>query len=128
MPSARTLDDAANGYERACAVSDVAAGVLRAVILSDGTRACVGIVHDMVFAVADRCPHQKVPLSDGELTAGGTIVCARHGAEYDCASGRPLRGPRGDDGTHEPPLGRLAIFDVRLAGGDVRVRPPQPGF
>ena len=128
MPPVPTPDDAASEHERVCAATDVAPGTLRAVTLSDGTRACLGNVRGTIFAVADRCPHEKVPLSDGELTARGTIVCARHGAEYDCVTGRSLRGPVRERGEHEAPLGRLAVYDVRVVAGDVCVRPPQLTF
>ena len=109
-------------------MSGMAVGTLRAVTLSDGTHACIGNHTGTYFAVSDRCPHQKYPLSDGELTADGAIVCSWHGAAYDCASGRSLRGPVRDAGVHEAPLGRLAVYDVRVAGGDVHVRPPELNF
>ncbi|MDE2456289.1 MAG: aromatic ring-hydroxylating dioxygenase subunit alpha [Burkholderiales bacterium] len=37
-------------------------------------------------ALEDRCPHRSMPLSRGTLE-GDTLVCAYHGARYDC-SGR----------------------------------------
>ena len=117
----------APAYERVCAADDVAPGTLRAVTLSDGTRACVGNRGGTFFAVSDRCPHQKFPLSDGELTAEGLIVCSWHGASYDCTTGRPVRGPM-RDGAREAPLGRVTVYEVRVAGGGVHVRPPQAGF
>ena len=44
-------------------------------------------------AYVDRCPHQGVKLSEGELRQG-TLVCRAHQHSFDAASGRginPLR-------------------------------------
>lgn len=40
-----------------------------------------------IFVVADRCPHDGGPLSDGWID-GDRLVCARHGWEVDPATGR----------------------------------------
>lgn len=43
------------------------------------------------------CPHAKLPLNrapDVFFDAGGTVlVCVNHGAHFDAATGRCLRGP-----------------------------------
>ena len=39
-----------------------------------------------VYAVLDRCTHENLPLSDGELE-GDILVCPYHGARYDVTSG-----------------------------------------
>jgi 3-phenylpropionate/trans-cinnamate dioxygenase ferredoxin subunit len=41
-----------------------------------------------VHAVLDRCTHEDLPLSDGEME-GCVIVCSYHGARYDVTSGAP---------------------------------------
>lgn len=106
-----------------CAARDIAPGSLRAVTLTDGTRVCVGNRDGTYFAVSDRCPHQHFPLSDGALTPEGTIVCSWHGATYDCATGRSVRGPlRG--AAYEGPLGRVTVYDTRVDGADLLVRMP----
>lgn len=120
--------DSAGGFERVCATRDVAAGALRPVALADGTRVCVGNRAGAFVAVSDRCPHQKTPLSDGELTPDGTIVCALHGATYDCATGRGIRGPLRDGAYYEAPLGRLTVYEVRADADSVFVRPPEVSF
>lgn len=113
-------------FERVCAPGDISPGTIRSFELADGTRVCVGNTGGTLFAVLDRCPHQKFPLSEGELMTDGTIVCAWHGAAYDCISGRAVRGPKGDGGGRETPFGRLRPCDVRLQNGDLLVRPPHP--
>jgi nitrite reductase/ring-hydroxylating ferredoxin subunit len=118
---------APSGFERVCAARDVAPGSLRAATLADGTRVCVGNRDGTYFAVSDRCPHQHFPLSDGALTPEGTIVCSWHGATYDCATGRSVRGPlRG--AAYEGPLGRVTVYDTRVDDADVLVRTPDSSF
>ena len=115
-------------FERVCRVADVAPGSLLAVTLGDGSRVCVGNRGGTFFAISDRCPHQKFPLSDGELTIEGTVVCSWHGASFDCVSGRAVRGPLRDGGVREAPLGRVTVYDVRVVDGDVEVRAPEARF
>jgi nitrite reductase/ring-hydroxylating ferredoxin subunit len=96
--------------------------------MTDGSRVCLGNHDGRVFAVSDRCPHQKFPLSDGELTREGAIVCSWHAAAYDCTTGRCVRGPVRDGGVREAPLGRLKVYEVRVDAGEVYVRAPQELF
>lgn len=124
----RPADELQEAFERVCATSDVREGTMRAVTLSDGAQICVGNHGGVFFAVPDRCPHQKFPLSEGELTEGGAIVCSWHGATYDCQSGRALRGPVRDKGVREAPLGRLRMCAVRVENGAVLVQPLTTDF
>ena len=45
-------------------------------------------VDGTVYAVLDRCSHEDLPLSDGDLESG-ILVCSYHGARFDVASGAP---------------------------------------
>ena len=45
-------------------------------------------VDGTLYAVLDRCSHEDLPLSDGDLE-NGTVVCSYHGARFDLASGAP---------------------------------------
>src|SRR5262245_31000296 len=115
QPSKRMAGpDIGDEYERVCGVEDVRPGTLRGIEMTDGTRVCVGNRDGRFFAVSDRCPHQKFPLSDGEIARDGTIVCSWHGAAYDCVTGAPVRGPVRDGGVREAPLGRVKVFEVRV--------------
>ena len=113
-----------DGFERVCAVRDVAPGTMRAVALADGTPLCVGNCAGSFFAVYDRCPHQQFPISEGELNPDGTIVCAWHGAAFECIGGRAVRGPIRGKGEREAPFGRLRACDIHVENDDVFVRPP----
>lgn len=110
-------------FERVCAAKDVAPGTLHGATMTDGTRVCIGNRGGALFAIIDRCPHQKFPLSDGELLADGTVVCSRHGASFCSTTGLSVRGPKG-----EPPCGRMTLCAIEVKDGDVFVRAPQPSF
>ncbi len=45
-------------------------------------------VDGAVYAILDRCTHEDLPLSDGEME-GTNIVCSYHGARFDVTSGAP---------------------------------------
>ena len=45
-----------------------------------------------VHAIEDRCSHEDVPLSDGDVE-GCTLECWKHGSQFDLVTGRPLQLP-----------------------------------
>lgn len=45
-----------------------------------------------VHALEDRCSHDDVALSDGDVE-GCTIECWKHGSQFDLRTGRPLQLP-----------------------------------
>lgn len=47
-----------------------------------------------LLAIEDRCTHDDGPLCEGPWDENGcTVVCPRHGASFDLASGRALTLP-----------------------------------
>jgi phenylpropionate dioxygenase-like ring-hydroxylating dioxygenase large terminal subunit len=58
-------------------------------------------------AVADRCPHRGVPLSEGTQEWPGTITCPYHGFTYDLETG-VLRAAI-TDGPDSPICGKLSV-------------------
>lgn len=81
--------------------------------LSTGDRVCLIRSGGNVTAVRDTCSHQAFPLSEGDVTPEGRLICAWHGAEFDCATGRVCRGPAKED---------LEMFETRLIGDSIHVR------
>jgi nitrite reductase/ring-hydroxylating ferredoxin subunit len=63
-----------------------------------------------VFAVANRCPHEGYPLSEGVLGEDCVLTCNWHNWKFDLSSGKTLGG--GD---------RLRRFAVRIEAGRVLV-------
>ena len=66
-------------------------------------------VDGRMCAFIDRCTHQDLPLSDGDL-GGGIITCAHHGAQFDVKTGEALCMP-----ATEP----LEMVKVRVENGSV---------
>ncbi len=94
------------------------------VVLADGRAVCLVRVGDTVYALADQCSHEAMPLSAGYVlspAAGGAepeIECAWHGARFRCATGAPTRGPA---------LDAVPTYEVRVDEGRILIgaqRPP----
>jgi 3-phenylpropionate/trans-cinnamate dioxygenase ferredoxin subunit len=96
-------------YRRACAVTEVAEGTMKAVDI-DGHAILVVNVEGQVHAVADRCGDSPLPLRFGTLR-GAELRCSWHGCRYDVRTGH-----RVDGGTD-----RLAVLPAAVENGDVRV-------
>ena len=61
-----------------------------------------------VYALEDRCPHRRAPLSLGEMVDGDDLRCPYHGITFD-SSGRCVAIPGQD---HIPPRWRIRAFPV----------------
>ena len=70
--------------------AELAAGVVRG-----AGRYAVGNAGGDLFAVTRRCRHLGADLADGSIDGDGCLVCPWHGASYDVATGRMVRGPQG---------------------------------
>ena len=67
-----------------------------------------------LLAIEDRCSHDDGPLCEGEWEPDDcTVICPRHGSNFDLRSGRPLSLP-----AVEP----VATYPVRVVDGVVRVK------
>ncbi|PWH20469.1 MAG: biphenyl 2,3-dioxygenase [Anaerolineae bacterium] len=67
------------------------------------------------FAIADVCSHDDGPLGDGELD-GLTIICPRHGAQFDIRSGKALTLPAVQD---------IPAYPVRIQNGMIQIGLPK---
>ena len=66
-----------------------------------------------VRAYRDRCPHQKWPLSDGELD-GDVLTCINHMWEFNAVTGQGIN----------PADSALYSFPCKVEGGVICVAPP----
>lgn len=74
---------------------------------------CVVRIGDQFYAVADRCSHANVPLSEGDVdTDACTVECWKHGSTFSLLDGRPQCLP-----ATRP----VQVFGVRVEGEDVVV-------
>ena len=55
----------------------------------------VGMSAGKPFAVSNRCRHLFASLGQGRVVDEGCLECPWHGARYDVATGRMVRGPQG---------------------------------
>jgi 3-phenylpropionate/trans-cinnamate dioxygenase ferredoxin subunit len=66
-----------------------------------------------LYAIEDRCSHDDGPLCEGDWDEEEcTVVCPRHGSQFDLATGRPLSLP-----AYEP----VETYPVRVDDGMVKV-------
>lgn len=79
----------------------------------DGTTVGVFLVGGEIHAVEDVCPHAYALLSQG-FVEGDTVECPLHGALFQLSTGKCLAGPSDRD---------IAVFDVKINGGDILLRP-----
>jgi 3-phenylpropionate/trans-cinnamate dioxygenase ferredoxin subunit len=77
--------------------------------LTVGVYNCAG----NLYAIEDRCSHDDGPLCEGDWDEDTCrVVCPRHGAQFDLATGRPLTLP-----AYEP----VETYPVSVVDGVVRV-------
>lgn len=94
---------------RLCKLEDVVEGELRVFPIAGLTWPVLAtMLAGEIVATAGVCPHEDVPLGDGELCEG-RIVCPGHGYAFDLRSGRCQ---------HDGDL-TLRRYRVTVAGGDV---------
>jgi 3-phenylpropionate/trans-cinnamate dioxygenase ferredoxin subunit len=91
------LDELVHGEARPFAVGDRAIVVVR--------------IGDDVYAIADRCSHANVALSDGTVSCDSReIECIRHGSAFSLVTGEPSTLP-----ATKP----VPVYVARVVDGDV---------
>ena len=98
-----------------CRFGALQSGVPRRIVV--GALAVVIVrIGDAVYALEDRCSHQDVRLSEGEVEIDDlTIECCRHGSTFSLSSGEALTLP-----ATRP----VAVFDVVVENGGVALISP----
>jgi 3-phenylpropionate/trans-cinnamate dioxygenase ferredoxin component len=77
---------------------------------------CLVRIGDEFYALADRCSHANVALSEGEVdTDDRRIECWKHGSAFSLLDGKPESLPA----TRPVP-----VYDVMVEGDDVVVKIP----
>lgn len=64
----------------------------RKVLRRDGKQILLLASGERIFAIANRCPHEGYPLSEGTLGPGCVLTCNWHNWKFDLASGSALYG------------------------------------
>jgi nitrite reductase/ring-hydroxylating ferredoxin subunit len=64
----------------------------RKLVRHDGRQVLVIAQEGRLFAIANRCPHEGYPLSEGTIGPGCVLTCNWHNWKFDLASGAALVG------------------------------------
>jgi nitrite reductase/ring-hydroxylating ferredoxin subunit len=101
---------AAEGWEDACADSDVKEGDIKGVRIV-GQPVVIGRVGGRLYAIGGTCTHQKALLEDGELD-GKVVRCPLHDSGFDITTGQAVRLPA---------TVPVPTFDVKVVNGRILV-------
>ena len=100
-------------YTPVCALADIprlGARVIERAFEKGGNVAVFRTAEDRVFALADRCPHQGGPLSQG-IVHGDRVACPLHNWTIRLDTGTAV----------EPDQGCTAQYPTRVENGQVEV-------
>lgn len=101
---------------RACALTDLADGEAVRVEVPGFPPLALVRLGDDVYALGDRCTHQDVPLSEGEVDPDElTIECWKHGSQFSLVTGEPHALPA---------IKPTPVFEVTIRDGEVFVAAP----
>ena len=98
-------------WVRVAAEGDCPVGEFRA-LAAERERIVLCNVEGDLYALQDRCSHEDLPLSNGDLE-GTEFLCIHHGARFDVCTGRALCLPA---------LRPVKTYDVEVRDGEVFVR------
>ena len=83
------------GAVRLIAVDDLGSSQVAIVQDTPHGALAVGMSGGHPFALSNRCRHLYAELGKGCVTDDGCLECPWHGARYDVATGKMVRGPQG---------------------------------
>lgn len=96
------LDELTPGRARRFDVAGLAVAVVR--------------IGDEVYAIGDRCTHEGVSLSEGEVDEDERLLeCWKHGSQFSLVTGQPLQLPA---------LKATPVYPVEVRFGDVLLTLP----
>jgi 3-phenylpropionate/trans-cinnamate dioxygenase ferredoxin subunit len=95
-----------------CRLDELEPGTARRVVV-DGHAVALVRIDDDVYAIGDRCSHQDVSLSEGEvLVEERALECWKHGSAFSLETGEPQALPA----TRPVP-----VYEVKVVEGMVEV-------
>ncbi len=93
-----------------CSLEDIPRLGARVVRNDDGDIALFRTSQDEVFALRDRCPHKKGPLSQG-IVHGKRVTCPLHNFVIDLTDGKAVA----------PDEGCTAVYPVKVEGSSILI-------
>ena len=100
------------GFVRVADISEIPPGEMKAVKVGIQEVLLVN-VDGVIHACDNWCNHQRYRLSAGEVD-GEEVRCDLHGSKFNVVTG---------EATNPPATEPMKIFEVRLDGSDVLIRP-----
>ena len=101
--------------ERIGALADLPEGTARRVEIGGHAVAVVRIGDD-VYAIGDRCSHQDISLSEGDVLCDDKqIECWKHGSAFSLETGEPESLP-----ATKP----VPVYEARVVDGQIEVEVP----
>ena len=98
--------------ERIGLLADLPEGKARRVEIGDRVVTVVRIGDD-VYAIGDRCSHQDISLSEGDVDCDDKLIeCWKHGSAFSLETGEPESLP-----ATKP----VPVYEVRVVDGEVEV-------
>jgi len=112
-------------WTKALAAEDLGAGTRQVVKLSERSLLLLNESGN-IYAVDSICPHMKLSMKKGKVSADGTITCPWHRSEFDLADGSvqswcpfpPVVGSILGKIASEKTLG---VFPTKVEGGQIMV-------
>ncbi len=98
-----------------CALDDIEPGAAHRVEV-DGIGVALVRIDDDVYAIGDRCTHQNISLSEGDVDPDDlTLECWKHGSAFSLTTGEP---------TCFPATKATPVWSVTVSGGHVYLEAP----
>lgn len=98
-----------------CRLEDLAPGEARRFDV-EGLPVAIVRIDDDVYAIGDRCTHENVSLSEGEVIEDDRLLeCWKHGSQFSLVTGEPLQMPA---------LKPTPVYPVTVDDGDVALTMP----
>jgi 3-phenylpropionate/trans-cinnamate dioxygenase ferredoxin subunit len=92
-------------------IDDFPDGAARRVEIDDRHAVAVVRIDDDVYAIGDRCTHQDISLSEGDVDRDErTLECWKHGSAFDLRTGEPTSLPA----VKPVPVYTAAVVDGRV--------------
>ncbi|MBC7165967.1 nitrite reductase (NAD(P)H) small subunit [Phenylobacterium sp.] len=113
-----TLEPDAVVWRDVAALADVPLRGARRVRTAAGDVAIFRTGTGEIFALLDRCPHKRGPLSQG-IVHGSAVTCPLHAWVIDLASGQPQGADAGK--------GCVPVVAVKAEGGRILLADPGEG-
>ncbi|MBP7281294.1 MAG: Rieske 2Fe-2S domain-containing protein [Leptospiraceae bacterium] len=97
-------------FKKLAKLNEIKEGLIK-VVETKYNRVGITKIGDKIIAFEDICTHDGEAISSGKIESG-CVICPRHFAKFDLATGKALCMPATED---------LPLFQTKISGEDVEV-------